>query len=122
MKKSVMKGLNVGFGFLALSILAGCASSSVQPLTAKKYPNKPADCGLEFYTDANRVQRKYSELALVTHKTEQDAFSDKGAAKITEALRKEACKLGADGLIIKSAIQGTWGDPGRGEGIAIKFE
>ena len=69
-----------------------------------------------------RVQVKYSEIAIVTHKTQQDAFADKGPSAITDALREEACKLGADGLIMKNVTQGTWGDPDRGEGIAIKYE
>jgi len=108
--------------FITLAFLTGCASSSIQQLSSKTYAAKPVDCKLDIFTDASRVQVKYSEIAIVTHKTQQDAFSDKGASAITDALREEACKLGADGLIMKNVTQGTWGDPGRGEGIAIKFE
>ena len=96
--------------------------SIVQQLSSKTYQAKPINCKLEIFTDASRVQVKYSEIAIVTHKTQQDAFSDKGASAITSALREEACKLGADGLIMKNVIQGAWGDPGRGEAVAIKFE
>lgn len=103
-------------------LLVGCATSSVQRLSTKTYPPKPSTCAVEVFTDPSRVEKKYVEIALITHKTKQDAFSDKGAANITNALLREACKQGADGMIIKSISQGTWGDPGRGEAIAIKYE
>ena len=103
-------------------VLSGCASSSVQLLSAEQYPSKNSECPLDVFTSESKVTKKYKEIAIITHKTKQDAFSDKGASSIIPELKEEACKLGADGLIVRSVQQGTWGEPGHGEAIAFKYQ
>jgi hypothetical protein len=107
----------------ALMLVAlGCASTQVMPLTPVGQPAKPEGCRLEVFTDESRIQRKYTELAIITHKTKMDAFSSKSGAVITDVLRKEACGVGADALILRSVVHGRWGDAGTGEAIAIRFQ
>lgn len=102
-------------------VMTGCASSSTQLLSSQKLPPKGENCTLEIFADASKIEQEFTEIALVNHITGADAFSDKGASEITKALKEEACKAGADGLIIKTITQGSWNNQGRGEGIAIKF-
>ncbi len=113
--------LRIGISALVGLTLLGCASSSIQPLTQRTFAAKPENCKLFVYSDAAKVERKYFEIALITHKTPQDAFSDKGASAITSAMSAEACKLGADGIILKGMTQGSWGDPGNGSAVAFRF-
>jgi hypothetical protein len=109
------------FGITCLLLLSSCASTSVQMLGDQKYSAKNADCDIDVYTSEAKVEKKYKEIAMVTYKTKQDAFSDKGAGKIIPELKEAACEIGADGIVVRSVQQGSWGSPGNGEAIAIKY-
>jgi hypothetical protein len=91
-------------------------------LGVTRYPPRDPSCTLDIFTSEAKVTKKYSEIALISHTTGQGAFSDTDARDITQQLRKEACKVGADGLILRNLQQGSYGNPGKGEGVAIKYQ
>lgn len=109
-------------GSVAAIGIAGCTHTYVTPLSNHSYPAKPPDCSLHTFMDASRVGRPYTDIAIISHSTQSGAGFDKDATTITEALREQACALGADGMIIRSLQPGHYGDPGEGEAMAIRFK
>lgn len=106
---------------LATALLAGCAASSTLPLMQARLKPKPSTCQIAVFAESSQVERPYVAVALLTHRTKPDAFSDKDAVAITKALRVEACRAGADAIIVRHLLHGSWCIPGLGEALAIVY-
>jgi hypothetical protein len=109
------------FGWLII-FSPGCASASIERLSATTYPPKPSNCALSVFTDPSRVKHPYAELAIITRRTSSVAFSAKGAGEIMGGLREQACEIGADALILKALTQGGYRAAGTGTAVAIRFQ
>ena len=104
--------------------VAGCAKSSATVLNA--YPARPDDHQIdvlsEFPTD-----RQYEEVALIDAKGGQHTFADRSGAGVLEQLKKEARKVGADAIVIRSTERGNynWGQGGwdraKADAVAIRY-
>ncbi|WP_253825823.1 hypothetical protein [Vibrio sp. RE86] len=105
---------------LAMFTLGGCAKTTV-------VENEFSDQIEVLYEPP--VGSNYKELGLITMTTGQTIFHDYSGPGIIKAMTKDAVKLGADAIIIRSVIEGHWGFKGEGTGIhsgsgealAIKF-
>ena len=109
--------------FLGLTACAKTTATHVNP------ENSIGTDGVQvFYSPP--TDREYTELGLVTTQTGQTIFHDRSAQGMIEKLKSEAGKMGADAIIVRSAIEGTWGVKGGGntgfergnaQAVAIKF-
>lgn len=105
---------------LAMFALSGCAKTTV-------VENEFSDQIKVLYEPP--VGSNYKELGLITMTTGQTIFHDYSGPGIIKAMTKDAVKLGADAIIIRSVVEGYWGFKGEGTGIhsgsgealAIKF-
>jgi hypothetical protein len=110
--------------FLVVTILmiCGCATTSTTSINANT--NDPGGTIHVFYNSPNG--REYTELGVVTTQTGQTIFHDRSVEGMINKLKIEAEKMGADAIIIRSAIEGIWGingfDRGKAQGITIKFK
>lgn len=106
---------------MSTTLIASCAASSTLHLRPVRLKAKPSSCAIAVFAQPSEVQRPYTTVALITHRTKPDAFSDKDAVAISKALRKEACGAGADAIILRQVLHGSWGNPGQGEALAIVY-
>jgi hypothetical protein len=95
---------------LLLSLIAGCVSTKAAQLdpTLKLAPVCPD--GVQVFTDASKVGKPYTEVAVLKSSGESDWTSETG---MINSQRKKAAKLGANGLVL-----GQMKDPSTGAKIA----
>lgn len=102
-------------------VITGCASTSVVPLSKKSYAVKPGDCALDVFQSDASVKRPYAEIALITHKTGTGLGWSKDANSILNSMKAKACSVGADALILKNIVEGSYGVAGNGNASAIAY-
>lgn len=86
--------LLIGILFLASS----CSSvSSVR--TGERRNPKPDNCEIAAYSPASVPQKPYTEVCLINARMSVSSFSSGGDKAIARA-KEEACKCGADAIII----------------------
>ena len=105
-------------------LLAGCARSRNTIL--KEYPARPADHPIDVITSPP-TDRAYEEIALLDAKGGQFIWSDRGTSGVIEQMKKEARKVGADAIIVRSTEGGSynWGQGGwnraHADAVAIRY-
>jgi hypothetical protein len=94
-------GRRVGLGLLLLLVSlsdVGCSSPEIVPSKGTRPPTSPEYIGIY-----QKEPRKYERLGLITQQvTPEMKFDDRGdSTKGFEALKAQAAKLGANGLLLK---------------------
>ena len=102
----------------------GCATASVTKLSEKTYPPKPDNCEMRVLTQPP-TDKKYDELGIVSGVSGQAWWQGKDLDSMLPDMKTEACKLGADTLVIKNVEAGgmAWiqNTQGKASAVAIKF-
>jgi len=100
-----------GIAVVVAALTTGCVSTQHTLLNpaAQSHPAICAD-GVAMFTDSSRVGKPYDEVALLSSTGSQTYTSEGG---MLNSQRKEAAKLGANGVI----LQGTR-DAGQGAQVA----
>lgn len=105
-------------------ILAGCARSSYTVL--REYPSKPEDCPIEVLT-LQPTDRKYAEVAILNSQGGKHTFANRSSEQLIAQLKKDACEVGADAIIVRTTEDGryAWGqggwDASKASAVAIKW-
>ncbi|GAM53936.1 hypothetical protein JCM19231_3456 [Vibrio ishigakensis] len=100
--------------------LTGCTQTNV-------VQTAPASSVQVLYSEPS--SQNYQELGLITTTTGQTIFAKRSSADIIANMQGQASKLGADAIIVRSVVEGTWGlqgegtgfSKGSGEALAIKY-
>ena len=100
----------------AALLLLGCSpiTTEVVRLAPGIAPAKATPCDLAVLADPPR-DRPYEELALVS------ARSFQPLEKMLPRMKDEACKLGADALILKSTTMGGGRHASQASAVAIRY-
>lgn len=110
--------------FIAVASLMGCATANVTKLSSNTYPPKPENCEIKVFTQPP-TDKKYEELGLVAGVSGQTWWQGKGLDSMLPEMKAQACKLGADALVIKNVEAGgvAWiqSTQGKASAVAIKF-
>jgi hypothetical protein len=112
-------------GFMSVVVvLSACASTGVMRLSQEVFPAKPIGCTIEVFNTTPKVS--FIEIARVSARSGQTIFEGKGLDSMLPDMKKAACKLGADGLILNNVQEGGYNfvgpaDRGSASGVAIKF-
>jgi hypothetical protein len=109
----------------AIVIISGCASTSVTRTGGNSYPSKPSDCSLQVISTFPK-DSKYDELGIVHGKSGGSIFHGQGLDSLLPDMKEEACKLGADALVLKGSSESSYleiysGKRGEAEAVAIKI-
>jgi hypothetical protein len=134
-------GYRIYFG-LILSLLIAChpvVTIEVTFLNKSSNPPKAESCPIEVLTSPP-TERKYQEIAILNSASSGSSStnpagyvplvgflfrsSDQSASALNNMLPKmkaEACKLGADAIIIKNVESGDSDSPGKSYAVAIKY-
>lgn len=105
---------------LFVTALTGCTQTNIAQ-------SVPASSVQVLYSAPS--SQNYQELGLVTTTTGQTIFSKRSSSDIITNMQDKASKLGADAIIVRSVVEGTWGlqgegtgfSKGSGEALAIRF-
>lgn len=109
---------------LAFCVL-GCASSGSIPVGSGVAKPKPENCAIEVYAAEADVKRPFERLCVIDARTGSGLFEDKSPEAALAHAKREACRCGADALILTGMKrQGvTWTAWGKSEvkAFAIRF-
>ena len=110
---------------LLLAIAQGCATTQVAHLGEKTYPSKSENCKMPILTEAPK-DRKYEEVCLINGRGGQSVFESKDVEDLLPELKSEACKCGADAVILKNSKAGGYNfvgtaDRAEASGVAIHY-
>jgi hypothetical protein len=89
--------------------VAGCVHTSATVLSSTPRP-EVATSAVVLYTSADKVPGKYDEIALIDSKGSDQWVSEH---KMLESIRKQAGKVGANGVILQAETE-----PGTGAQVA----
>lgn len=112
--------------FVVLAILlGGCASTSVVETGTRSYTAKPSDCDMKIF-NSFPTDAKYEEIGIIYGKAGGSAFHGQGLKSLLPDMKSEACKLGADALILKGISESSYlemysGKRGEAQAVAIKI-
>ena len=134
-------GSRIYFG-LILSLLIAChpvVTTEVTSLNKNSNPPKAENCPIEVLTTPP-TERKYQEIAILnsasrgSSSTNPAAYvplvgflfrpTDQSASALNTMLPKmkaEACKLGADAIIVKNVESGGSNSPSKSYAVAIRY-
>lgn len=120
-----MKYKNFALIVLSAAILSGCAGAEITQLSDRQLPSRPDDCNIQVF--ATDPKQEFEEIAIVTAKGGQTIFEGSDMDTMLPLMKTEACRVGADGLILKNAAGGgmNWVGPkdrGNASGVAIKLK
>lgn len=106
-------------------LTSGCASTSVIRTSDHSYPSRNEDCGLKVINTFPK-DSKYEELGIIHGKSGGSIFHGQGLESLLPDMKKEACKLGADALVLKGSSESSYlemysGKRGQAEAVAIKI-
>lgn len=83
--------------FLAMA-LTGCATVGVTRLGQAEPRNKK--CSLDVFTNESEVKRQYQNVCLIDSKTGSTLGDNRTMAGAIDIIRPEACKCGADAIVL----------------------
>jgi hypothetical protein len=108
------------FAITVLFCSLACTKVGVTHLgNAGSYAPKPENCALDVFSSSDEIKQKYVEVCLIDSRTGSTLFHDKSAAAAVDHARADACKCGADALLIQSTDTKGVSMSGWGEGKAI---
>ncbi|WP_164684003.1 hypothetical protein [Vibrio maerlii] len=119
--RSIFSSCKVSLSVIFIAMLVGCAKTSVVEYDSDSHVDV-------LYSEPQ--ESPYKELGLITVTTGQTIFHDKSSSSIVLKLQNKAAELGADAIVVRSVIEGSWGfkgggetgfHKGTGEALAIEF-
>lgn len=113
MFKKICK-LSLPFSFLA--ILASCASVDVAKI--KTLPPKKENCSLDIYSEASAIKKPYEVACVLGSSTGTTLFADKSIQHAIDIAKPEACKCGADAILVDNVSKTGMSLTGYGQGTA----
>jgi hypothetical protein len=104
--------------------LFGCATSGSMRLGASA-PPKPPGCPLDIYSSEAEVRRPFEMLCLLDAKTGTHLLADRSIEAAVVQVRAEACKCGADAIVVtgvekEGVTLWSWGH-GRASAKGIRY-
>lgn len=81
-------------------IAAGCASSGSVPTGSEANKPKPDNCTIELYAAEGDVKRPFTRVCIVSASTGSTLLSKKSPEAAVARAKKEACRCGADALVL----------------------
>lgn len=99
-------------------VLVGCASTTVTQLTNAPYPIY-GKCSIEILTDYPR--EPFTKLCLITRRTGTGLFAGKDLNAMLPDLTEEACKCGANAIVITHYSPGSFQLDGTAPGQAMVY-
>jgi len=110
--------------FLSLAAL-GCASSGSVQVSSSAAQPKPENCEIELFVSEQDIKRPLERVCIVSARTGTSVFEDKSPEAAVKHAKAEACKCGADALVLTDMErQGvTWTGWGKSQvkATAIRF-
>lgn len=97
-----------------LLILTGCGSS-IRSTALIESPPRETNCKVEVYAERDRIEKRHRTIGLIEILVGNSAE----VGSYIPRLKAEACKLGADGIVLPSSL--AFPDF-NGQATAIKFE
>ncbi|MEY4386745.1 MAG: hypothetical protein RLY20_2028 [Verrucomicrobiota bacterium] len=94
-----MKKTKAIFQLVALLILAGCASPTVNVARFDTIKRQPTEANIDVYTSPLAIKRPYKEVALITA---EEGWKN-SEADLTQRMIAKAREIGAQGIILLGA-------------------
>jgi hypothetical protein len=88
-------------GLALLLALEGCAATSATLLTNHEYPAKPTNCPLQVFRQDVPHGMNFDEIAVLVNRN-STAFNAETLASVLPDLKKMACEVGADGIVLRN--------------------
>lgn len=98
-------------------MFVACASTGVTRLRAA--PPKPNNCNLDIYTSQNEVKREHEVLCMIDATSGRTLGDDRTVRGALANARPEACRCGADAMVVMSSSTTTANAAGWGEGTVV---
>lgn len=83
-----------------------CANTDVVTLTDKKYPPLEPE-QVQVFANEREVRRPFEKIGIITAEGDSDIH---GEASLIKAMKKEAAKLGANGMVLGGYSEATTED------------
>ena len=99
-----------------LGVLASCASVDVAKM--KTVPAKAENCILDIYSEASAIKKPYEVACILGSSTGTTLFADKSVQHAIDIAKPEACKCGADAILVDSVSKTGMSLMGYGQGAA----
>ena len=90
----------IAYSLWLVPFALSCAS--VHVVQANPGPPKPSSCKVDFYASEGEVRRPYTIACRIKSTTGTTAFHEKTFDRAIEQIYPEACKCGADALVLMS--------------------
>ncbi len=100
-----------------LLALSSCASVGVTKLNPAEPKEK--NCALEIFSSESEIKKPFEVLCLLDSGTATNAFADKTVAGAIQLAKPEACKCGADAILILNGNTEGMSLTGWGRGTAL---
>jgi hypothetical protein len=84
---------------LAISILAGCASSSVQKIGTTAYAPSPENTEIIVFTDASQIKGPYEVIGIISYNN-PGKYQVLTLGDAIDSLKEKAREIGANAIII----------------------
>lgn len=102
---------------LGALMFVACASTGVTRL--RTAPSKPDNCNLDIYTSENEVKREHEVLCMIDATSGRTLGDDRTVRGALANARPEACRCGADAMVVMSSSTTTASAAGWGEGTVV---
>ncbi len=102
-------------------LISGCSSTSVTRLSGTgDRAAKPENCEVQVLFKT--PERKHENLCYINRRTAASVFAGKDLGSMLPFLKAEACKCGADAVVISSVNEGTnWAATADPQGVSSAF-
>ena len=89
-------------GLVIMSLLSGCASTSVVPVGSTTYPSMSHSEPVQIFQNETEVQGEYTVLGMITHGRNATTIFQSAtfSAEDLEAVKAQARSIGANGVIL----------------------
>ncbi|MBY0370468.1 hypothetical protein K2X33_07265 [bacterium] len=104
-------------------VVVGCASGGFTKVSSNDYPARPADCPIEVLYKMPKMH--HEPLGQISAVSAQSYWKGKDLASLLPDMKKAACALGADALVVTHVDEGgtAWTQPteGKASATAIRY-
>lgn len=101
-----------------LLFLAVAACASVDVARMKTVPSKAPNCAVDVYSEIAAIKRKYEVVCVLGSSTGTSLFADKSIQHAIDIAKPEACKCGADAILVENVSKTGMSLTGYGQGSA----
>jgi hypothetical protein len=85
----------------------------------KQFPPKPEGCPIDVYASEKEITKPFTVACVLDSSTGSTLFDDRTGAAAINQTKAEACKCGADAIVITSVGQTGVSYGGWGQGMAV---